>query len=333
MTTLTSPVDLLSAVPFMIGFTPQDSLVVMGLRNEAVEVAMRLDFPENLDLDQISTIVTHLRSNSVEEALLVSYIPESVTDADVVIKALSEALESGGFPLRESLIVVAGRWRSLVCTDGECCPMEGQPLPPLDSSRIAAEQIALGNPLPFSDESAMLEALEPFPLNKEIEEWIAQIPEIDDESNSQPLQQEGAEAIIDLITDFESDGICRDKRLVALVLVRLKDLQVRDFALGSVTEERSTTFFDAYRWLMRMAPVGYVAPIASIFAAICYERGDGALAQRALQRAIDDDPQYPLADLLRQLFATGKRPEIFREMRAELHPKVCASIFSGTMSA
>ena len=122
-------------------------------------------------------------------------------------------------------------------------------------------------------------------------------------------------------------------RLVALVLVRLKDLQVRDFALGSVSEERSTTFFDAYRWLMRMAPVGYVAPIASIFAAICYERGDGALAQRALQRAIDDDPQYPLADLLRQLFATGKRPEIFREMRAELHPKVCASIFSGTMSA
>lgn len=333
MTTLTSPIDLLSAVPFMIGFTPEDSLVVMGLRSESVEVAMRIDFPDTIDPDQISVIVNHLHTNQIEEALLVSYIPDAVTDADVVIKALSDALESGGFPLRESLIVVAGRWRSLVCGDSDCCPMEGQPLPSLDSSRIAAEQIALGHPLPYLDERSMVESLEPFPADPEIDSWIASIPELDYETEHQSGQREGAEALVDFVGDFSTDGICRDKRLIALLLVRLRDLQVRDFALGSVNEERFQNYFDSYRWLLRSAPKGYVAPIASIFAAICYERGDGAMAQRVLNRALDDDREYPLATLLREVFTRGKRPEIFREMRQELHPKVCEAIFGSTIQA
>ena len=331
MTTLTSPIDLLAAVPFMIGFEPSDSLVLMGLRNESVDVAMRIDFPEVLDLDQIALLITHLKENSIEEALVVSYIPESVSDADVVIKALSEALESAGFPLRESLIVVSGRWRSLICSDLDCCPMEGQPLPSIESSRIAAEQIAQGQPFPFKDESELLHSIEPI-TDTEIEEIISQIPEIDYESDPRAQQREGAEAFVDFINDFESDGICRDKKLVALVLVRMRDLQVRDFVMGSVKEEKINLYFDAYRWLMKIAPTGYIAPIASVFAAICYERGDGALAQRVLTKALLDDEKYPLALLLKELFTRGKRPEIFREMRAELHPKVCDAIFSGTLA-
>lgn len=333
MTTLTSPQDLLTAVPFMIGFTPDDSLVVMGLRGESVEVAMRIDFPESIDPDQILALVQHLRSNQIDETLLVSYIPDSVTDADIIIKALSEALESGGFPLRESLIVVAGRWRSLVCSDLHCCPIEGQPLPELDSSRVAAEQISLGNPLPFGDEAGMIASLESFPVDPDIQEWISKIPEIDNEVDHQAELQEGAAALIDLLHDFESDGICRDKRLVALVLVRLRNLQIRDFALGSVTEAKTNLYFDTYRWLMRSAPVGYIAPIASVFAAICYERGDGAMAQRVLSRAFGDDPDYALASLLSKLFASGKHPKIFAEMRAQLHPKVCEVIFGSTIQA
>ena len=331
MTTLTSPHDLLAAVPFMIGYKPDDSLVLIGLRHEAVELAMRVDFPETVDLEQIALLIDHLRKNEVEEALLVSYIPDSVTDADVVIKALSEALESAGFPLRESLIIVAGRWRSLICGDELCCPLEGQALPALDSSRVAAEQIALGNPLPFRDEDELLRSLEPFDEDPELLQWISTIEQEQEVSNPQELQREGAEALIDFVNDFGSDGICRDKRLVALLLLRLKDIQVRDFALGSVTEEKINLYFDAYRWLMRSAPIGYVAPIATIFAAICYERGEGALAQRVLDRAFADEKNYGLARLMRQLFATGQKPEIFREMRSELHPKICDAIFSGTL--
>jgi hypothetical protein len=60
---------------------------------------------------------------------------------------------------------------------------------------------------------------------------------------------------------------------------------------------------------------------------MAYEGGDGALAQKALDRALDDDEHYPLAALLRRVFNAGWPPESFAAMRAELHPKVIASIF------
>ena len=147
------------------------------------------------------------------------------------------------------------------------------------------------------------------------------------------MQRQGAEAITDFIADFAADGLCRDKKLLALVLVRLLDLQVRDFALGSVTDETSDTYFSAWRWLLRVAPEGYVAPVATLFAAVAYERGDGAIAHRALDRAEVDNPDYAMTGLLRQVFSAGWSPKSFAAMRAELHPKICDALFSGTMSA
>ena len=46
-TELTSPHDLLAAVPFMVGYHPKDSLVVMALVNSKVTMAMRVDFPDS----------------------------------------------------------------------------------------------------------------------------------------------------------------------------------------------------------------------------------------------------------------------------------------------
>lgn len=100
--------------------------------------------------------------------------------------------------------------------------------------------------------------------------------------------------------------------MIALVLVRLLDLQVRDFALGSVTEETMTHYFNAWRWLMRIAPSGYVAPVATLFAAVAYERGDGALAQRALDRVESDDPEYAMLILFRKFSRAHGRPITLR---------------------
>jgi len=68
--------------------------------------------------------------------------------------------------------------------------------------------------------------------------------------------------------------------------------------------------------------------VAALFSAISYERGDGALAARALERAFNDDSNYPLAKLLRRVYTAGWPPESFANMRLELHPKICAALFS-----
>jgi hypothetical protein len=171
----------------------------------------------------------------------------------------------------------------------------------------------------------------PLPEDSLLLAELTKISETDYEQDPTPLQRQGAEAVIDFIADFAADGLVRDKRLVALVLTRLKDLQVRDFALGSVTTESLELHFNAWSWLLRSAPQGFIAPVANLLAAVAYEKGDVAFAHRSLDRAKNDDPEYALTRLLRQVFSAGWSPNTFAFMREELHPRVCDTIFSGSI--
>lgn len=329
MTTVTTPNDLLAAVPFLIGYQPSDSIVLISLKDESINMAIRIDFPESIEKREASALIEKLRGS--DGALLVSYIPDSCHDTESVLLPLIEALEEEAIPLRESIIIVGNRWRSLMCNDPDCCPIEGSPLPELSGSRVAVEEIAQGKLMPFKNLTEMAGSLDQ-ELDSVIIEMIGRIPPIDYDCDPTPAQRDGANSILDFLHDFEVDGICRDKRLVAKVLVRLKDLQVRDFALGSMNGE-SDLYFDAWKWLLKKAPEGFIAAPAALFAVAAYERGDGAMANLALAKAEGDQPNYSMINLLKQLFRSGKSPTIFAELRAELHPKVCAALFSGSISA
>ena len=98
--------------------------------------------------------------------------------------------------------------------------------------------------------------------------------------------------------------------------------------MGITDSENIEYLFNMWRWLLQIAPAGYLAPIASLYSAVSYEKGDNELALAALEQALVDDPQYPLALLLRRVYLAGWPAESFATMRKELHPKVCAALFS-----
>ena len=327
-TELTTPHDLLAAVPFMVGYHPKDSLVAMALRDNKVVMAMRVDFPPTaLMIATSTTIVTHLLREEATEAIIVGYLPESVGEIDP-LSTLRDLVAAHGLLVKECIEVHGDRFRSTLCADLECCPPEGSPIPELSESRITAEQVANGNPLPYLDLDEMKRSIAALPADKELAKAIRKVAEIDyDADDVTPMQREGANAINELALEFSKSGLSQNKALIALVLVRLLDLQVRDYAMGLATEATSEELWDMWRWLLRQAPRGYVAPVAVIFATASYERGDGALAQRALDRAFADSPQYQMAKLLRRTFAAGWPPSAFTQMRADLHPKICAAIF------
>jgi hypothetical protein len=115
--------------------------------------------------------------------------------------------------------------------------------------------------------------------------------------------------------------------LISQVIGRLSDVQVRDFALGSHGEQSFDTYWNMWLYLLRIAPVGFIAPVACLFATLAYERGDNELAFRALDRAKIDAPTYALTILLRRVFDSSWPSSAFAAMRVELHPKVTAGIF------
>jgi hypothetical protein len=328
MTTLTSPHDLLAAIPFLIGYHPEDSLVVVSIKDNAVGMAMRIDYPVDIPEGAYDLLASHLQRDSSTGALLVAYVPTGRSDGEVVLTDASAALTRIGIATDESLLIQGGRYRSVLCQDPSCCPAEGNLIPEIDGSRIAVEHVVAGRAMPFANLQALTDSIASLPVAAE-QRWIDQVKSFQVSSSVadlSKLQCDGATAVIDLAGEFASGRIGQDLELTARVIGRLSDIQVRDFALGSHDEENVDSYFQMWRHLMRIAPDGFIAPVASLCAALAYESGDGALAHRALDRALADVNGYSLALLLRRVFTAGWPPASFAAMRRELHPKVCAGI-------
>jgi hypothetical protein len=329
MTTLTSPHDLLAAIPFLIGYHPEDSLVVVSIKDNAVGMAMRIDYPVDIPKGAFDLLASHLQRDQATGALLVAYVPSDHSDGEVVLADASAALTRIGIATDESLVIQGGRYRSVLCRDQSCCPAEGNLIPEIDVSRIAVEHVVAGRAMPFANLQALTDSIAALPVSSE-EKWCELVESFAIPTAGEALsklQRDGATAVIDLAGEFASGRVGQDLELTARVIGRLSDIQVRDFALGSHDQESVDTYFQMWRHLMRIAPSGYVAPIASLCAALAYESGDGALAHRALDRALEDSNGYSLALLLRRVFTAGWPPASFAAMRRELHPKVCAGIF------
>jgi hypothetical protein len=166
-------------------------------------------------------------------------------------------------------------------------------------------------------------------MDIELNELVSLVSEIDYEKDDfQLLQRAGALAFNDLVEEFTRTGTCKNKALLALVFVRLADLQVRDYAMGFTTTENIEVISSMWRLLLEIVPSGHIAPVASLYSAVSYERGEDALADKLLDQAVSDQSSYPLALLLRRVYAAGWPAESFATMRKELHPKVCAALFS-----
>jgi hypothetical protein len=329
MPTLTSAHDLITAVPFLIGFHPTCSIVLISVKDGEIGLAMRIDLPDSLDSEAIELLSQHFIKEGSECALLVAYMPADREDGDSLLISLGAGLIRNGISIQESLVVRDGRYRSIICRDLECCPEAGASVPVIEESQIAAEHVVAGIPMPYANISELVETLaaDPSSFDFDWSDEVANYFVADDVEEIGPLRRDGVEAMELLLDQYRTGRGATDRALVARVIGRMSDVQVRDYALGVHSEESYDLYFTMWREILRLAPRGFVAPIACIIATMAYESGDGALAQRALDRAFEDDGHYPLASLLRRVFNAGWPPESFASMRAELHPKVIAAIY------
>ncbi len=121
MTTLTSPHDLLAAIPFLIGYHPSDSLVLVAIKGDLVSMAMRVDYPQNENTDAYDLLAHHLKLDGADAALMLAYVPSEKpelheTGAEV-LSQMANSLVKNSIEIRESIEVIGNRWRSVICED------------------------------------------------------------------------------------------------------------------------------------------------------------------------------------------------------------------------
>ncbi|GAB3558510.1 DUF4192 domain-containing protein [Spelaeicoccus albus] len=168
--TLTHSRDLLAYVPHRLGFTPQRSLVLIGMRRAQsatrLGLMVRCDLPRAW-LDAPDTTMARrmvenlLADRSVNAVAVVLYldVPKDIDlpqDADAAdfgsagpepsaASAIRRAVVSIGLELVDELWVAGDRWRSYACGDVECCPGSGWPTTEIESSTVGAELVLAGS--------------------------------------------------------------------------------------------------------------------------------------------------------------------------------------------
>ncbi|GAA3956641.1 DUF4192 domain-containing protein [Actinoplanes auranticolor] len=159
---VSSPAELISAVPFLIGFHPADSLVVVATQGALITFAVRIDLPEhNTPEEEARAAVLHLATivlRQEAEAVTILGYGEERRVAPAVMR-ISDAFRKAGVAIVDELHVEDGRFRSYLCTDASCCPPEGQPCEPQDS--VMAAEATFAGAVALPDREALEAQLTP----------------------------------------------------------------------------------------------------------------------------------------------------------------------------
>ncbi|WP_174533962.1 DUF4192 domain-containing protein [Micromonospora chalcea] len=142
-----SPADMVTVVPYLLGFHPADSVVVVAVRGRRVVFAARGDLPApgadpGPAAQHLAQVVAR---QDADAATVVGYGPAArVTGA---VDAIGDALTAAGLVVLDALRVTDGRWWSYLCAEPSCCPPEGTPYDPaasqVSAAAVFAGQVAL----------------------------------------------------------------------------------------------------------------------------------------------------------------------------------------------
>lgn len=333
---LSGPTDLIAIVPYLLGFHPTDSVVVLAVRGKHPVFTMRLDLPptgapagELRDL--VEPVPALLHQHRASGALIVGY--GTAERATPVVAAARAALRPTGIDVIEALRVSGGRYWSYLCANRDCCPADGTPFDASSSAAAAAATVAGMVALP--DRAALVRQVGPVggltgvsmrQATRRADErmWAlvekAGGPEVyGDERDDEESWGAAAEAVLaagrravarGLTTHREGGRLTDDEAAWLSLLVSL--IPVRDHAWQLIIDNPDDLGLHHGLWLDVMCRAeDELVPAPGCLLAFCaWNEGHGTLATAALERVLDLDPAYSMADLLLQGLATGLHPAV-----------------------
>ena len=326
---LSSPADVRAAVPYLIGFRPERSLVFLGLRGDRHRLAVtgRIDAPMGAaEAEHCADSVTSVVLRTEARQVMVAYFgplpaaPGHDPDAEerdladeATVRDLAGVIEDR---LGEAGIeVVAWVWET---TDGRRRADEVDAPSPVELASIVAGHRTFGSRTELAEQVAA----RPSAMRPVIAETIARLGAL-----RLPTEDlvDGFEDLLDLRGRWDDDTRTLPPltgQQAALCCLALERFPIRDVLIGSIALSREPNFEDLWCEVLHIAPEESIAPIASVLAIEVYLKGNGVLARCALDRALQSDPDYSLAHLMQNSLDNGLPPEEVRAGFASAFEKV-----------
>jgi hypothetical protein len=325
------PADLAQAIPYLLGFHPSSSLVLLGLDGIRVVVTARLD---------LADVIDPMAPPLLESSIHAMYDGGAATFVGVlfdddarptlrsarnrlpwsgVADELTEAVVAAGAEIDDILLVSGQRLWSYTCAEPTCCPPEGQPLEP--SSEVAAAATYAGL-VALPDRASLAALLDPAP-GADRDRWtpvltaaeydaVAMVLRGGDDRDDRSVKR-ALFAASRAADTLRAPADLPDDQLVRFG-VALRRIAVRD-SVWMAVDDRRLNGRELWRQLARRLPAPFDAPPLFLLAWGAWRTGDGALANIAAERALHSDPRYSAADLLLAALARGVDPRRMPRLR------------------
>lgn len=319
---LTRPGALIAALPAVLGFVPEKSMVLVTLEAGEMGAVMRADLSANL-ADNIARLAEIAATAGAEDVVAVivdadgALCPMCDDDHRRLAVALSESLLDHGAQLLAVHVVdrveVGGTWR---CIDG--CGAAGTVEDP-GASPLAAAAVLEGRRLygTRADLHAVIAVDDPVrtaTLAEPIARGAAE-REACWRSNPNNTGRRDVQAVIELAGRVLDGRQPSDDELAA-VACGLTDIVVRDTLYALAVSSEAAAVEALWALLSRTLPDPWRVEALVLLAFSAYARGDGPLAGIALEGALRSDPEHRMAGMLDAALQSGMRPEQIRELTA-----------------
>ncbi|MFI8006617.1 DUF4192 family protein [Streptomyces sp. NPDC086010] len=349
--TLRSPAELADALPYLMGFHPNDSVVMVALHGGRGRFGGRLRLGIPHDPQEWAPVAAQLaqsliagseKRDSRPDAIVVflcqdpaggEAAPEVMERLRPLAQSLRTACGALDVPVLEALCISDGRYWSYCCPDRRCCPAEGNPLA-LPGTTVMAAAAAYAGIQVRGSLRDMESGLTPWrtPAAAEQERaldsagavMVARILDTDGRGEVARETLSLARRLMDRLCGVPAGNPAgaddRDDRLIgpdeaAALILGLQDRETRDRAAEWMEGGDAQSALRLWRALARRCVGPYVehsaAPL-SLAGWVSWSTGDEASARVALGLALRADPDYTFAQLLHQACNQGLDPETLR---------------------
>lgn len=321
-----SPLDrpgvLIAALPAVLGFVPERSLVVVTAAHGEMGAVLRADLGDDDEHpgevgDSLGHLAELAKASGAEIAIAV------IVDAKgAACRMCADEYRDMAYELSIELarrdvelfaahvvdrVAAGGRW---YCADG--CGSSGVVEDP-DASPIAAAAVLDGRRLyrRRDDLVAVVEVADPG-RSAALAEVIQKADAIDTD-RSDPQARSDIEHALACADQIGEGRPLADDQLARLALA-LTDPRVRDTLYALAVGDYAGSAESLWADLSRRLPEPWRVEALVLLAFSAYSRGDGPLAGISLDVALRCDPTHRMAGLLDQALRSAMRPEQIREL-------------------
>ena len=298
-------------MPYLLGFHPAESLVMMVIAERLVKVTVRVDLVDDVTgvAQRFGAIAVTNRATGV---VLVAYSADPAR-ADAMLLPVMERLES--LRVIEAIYTNGKRWWSRSCS-AECCPAEGTPYE-IQSNRLAAEAVFHG--MTTLGDRSELERLTAGPspaeqpeLRKLADRLVATVLRPDFEARRRRMR----ESVADYVARRKrGDRVeLSDRDLVAFALLAM-DLRVRDEAWIAISREDAWIHAELWQQVVARAVRELATPPLCLLGVAAWIEGQGALQVCCLERAMTIDRNYGMVGMLADLNERAVPPSTWDRMQ------------------